>query len=116
MTMNFLKTFTQGLVSPSRERSTQHGLLAIALSVLAGGAIAAEAAATPMAAQAVAPDLLEACNAAQYQTVLHPMAMPKPLAPTDKTPITAPSVQAVWLTGQLLQWPAAEVGGRYRHE
>ncbi len=114
MIMNFLKPFAQGLVSLPGPRSTQHGLLAIALSVLAGGAIAAMAAAKPMATQAVAPDLLGACNAAQYQTVLHPMAMPKPLAPTDKTPITAPSVQAVWLTGQLLQWPAAEVGGRYR--
>ncbi len=113
MTMNTLQTFIQGLTGPAKARSTRHGLLVVVLGVLASGTIAAPV--TPaIVADAVAPELLEACNATQHQTVLNPIVMATPLAPADKTPIAAPAVQAVWLNAQLLQWPGATVGGRYK--
>jgi pullulanase/glycogen debranching enzyme len=51
---------------------------------------------------------LAACNAGTFQTVLHGV-------PTDATAQSAPqSLQAVWLSRQLLQWPEAPADGRYR--
>ncbi len=52
--------------------------------------------------------LLDACNANQFQTVLH--GLPSSTAATT----TSQAPQAVWLSRQLLQWPDAPANGRFR--
>ena len=65
-----------------------------------GGAVAA--------ASQAHESLLAACNSVHYQTLLHTVAQ-VPAAQNNP-----PEPQAVWINRELLQWPGAPTGGRYK--
>ena len=63
----------------------------------------------------VLPPALIACNAADFQTLLHSAPAPTEAATLPNAPVRAVQ-QAVWLSANLLQWPGTEPSsnGRFR--